>query len=195
MQIASIGEAYYFVTFADDFSQYTKVYFMKTKDEVTSKFIKFKALVENQMGKKIKILRSNNGRDYVNCDLENILKANSIRYETTVPFTPEQTGVAERTNWTLVEGARSMLIESNLSSDYWAEAVSTSAYLRNRSPTVAVNGMTPEEAWTGNKPDLSHLRVLGCKALVHVPKHKRSKSDAKAQEYVFFDYCEDSKRY
>jgi hypothetical protein len=94
-----------------------------------------------------------------------------------------------------VEGARSMLIESYLSSDYWAEAVSTSAYSRSRSPTVVVNGITPEEAWTGNKPDLSHLRVFGCKALVHVPKQKRSKFDAKAQEYVLVSYCEDSKGY
>jgi transposase InsO family protein len=88
---------------------------MKTKNEVTSKFIEFKALVENQMGKKIKILRSDNGGEYVNRDLENILKAKGIRHETTVSLTPEQNGVAERKNRTLVEGARSMLIESNLS--------------------------------------------------------------------------------
>ncbi|XP_071575062.1 uncharacterized protein [Temnothorax nylanderi] len=104
-------------------------------------------------------------------------------------------GLAERMNRTLVEKARSMLIESNLPVYYWAEAVSTAAYLINRSPTKGLKNITPEEAWTGKKPDLAHLRVFGCRALAYIPKEKRQKWDPKARECTFVGYCTDSTGY
>ena len=76
--------------------------------------------------------------------------------------TPQQNGVAERLNRTLVETVRSMLIDSKLPHKFWAEALSTATYLRNRSPTKAIEGMTPHEAWTKEKPQVEHLRVFGC---------------------------------
>lgn len=80
-------------------------------------------------------------------------------------------------NRTIVEKARSMLFDANLSKEYWGEAVSTAAYHINRCPTSAVKNMIPLEAWSGRKPNLSHLRVFGCEDMVHVPNCQRKKWD------------------
>ena len=195
MSVDSIGGGKYFLTFIDDKSRWTKVYILKSKSEVFETFREYKAEVENQTGKKIKTLRSDNGTEYVNHAMINYLKLHGIRFEKTVPYTPEQNGVAERSNRTVVEKARCMLEESNLDRSYWAEAVNTAVYLKNRSPTIAVSNVTPEESWTGRKPDVSNLRIFGCKAFAHVPKANRRKLDPKSTECVFVGYCETSKGY
>ena len=87
-----------------------------------------------------------------------------MRHELTVPKTPEQNGVAERANRTLVEMVRSTLVDSKLPPKFWAEALSTAVYLQNRSPTKAVEGMTPFEAWMGENPKVEHLDVLPMKS-------------------------------
>ena len=88
-----------------------------------------------------------------------------------VPYTPEQTGVAERANWTIVEMARSMLHIRQLDYKFWAEAVMTAVYLKNRNPTKAL-ARTPEEEWSGLKLTVDHLRPFGCVAYAHVPVQK-----------------------
>ncbi len=113
------------------------------------------------------------------------LRDEGIRYEKTIPKTPQQNGVAERLNRTLVESARSMLLDANLSKQYWAEAVSMAVYLRNRCPTKAVEGKTPYEAWYGQKPKVDHLRVFGCDAFAHIPKDERGKFDTKTRKCIY----------
>lgn len=98
--------------------------------------------------------------------------------------------MAERANRTIVERARCMLFEANLSKPFWAEAVSTTVYLINRSPTRG-HGMTPEECWSGKKPDLSNVRIFG----TNVPKQKRRKWDAKAHDCRLVGFDEDTKGY
>ena len=88
-----------------------------------------------------------------------------------------------------------MLLDANLSKYYWAEAVSTAVYLKNRSPTKAVQGMTPFEAWHGKKPSVDHLRVFGCDAYAHIPKEERGKSDKKARKCVLLGYRAETKGY
>ena len=100
----------------------------------------------------------------------------------------EQNGVAERLNRTLVEVSRSMLFDAKLSHSYWAEAVSTAVYLRKRCPTKAVDGVTPYEAWYGEKSTVEHLRVFGCDLYAHVPKDKRGKFDSKARKCILIVY-------
>ena len=106
---------------------------------------------------------------------------------------PEQNGIAERMNRTLVESVRLMLSNVKLPHTFWAEALSTADYLQNRSPTKAVCGKTPYEAWTGGKPTVSHLCVFGCKAYVHIPKDERGKLDCKAKCCVLVGYGEETK--
>ncbi|CAH2098238.1 unnamed protein product [Euphydryas editha] len=98
-------------------------------------------------------------------------------------------------NRTLIERAKCMLFNCELQNDYWAEAMSTAAYLINRSPTHALSNMTPEEAWSGNIPDLSNLKIFGCKAMVHIPNEKRRKLDSKSCELIFVGYSETTKGY
>src|SRR5690606_19654886 len=195
MENTSLGGARYFLTFIDDYSRKVFVYTLENKNQVKKTFESFKELVENQTGKRIKILRTDNGTEYINRDMSSFLEKSGIRHETSVEYTPEQNGLAERMNRTILERARSMLIGANLPKKYWGEAVSTGVYLINRSPASALPKITPEEAWCGLKPDVSHLKVFGCKAMTHVPKQKRLKWDSKSTECVFLGYCESSKAY
>ena len=98
-------------------------------------------------------------------------------------------------NRTLVEMVRSMLSDAKLPQRFWAEALSTAVYLSNRSPTKAVQGMTPFEAWTKEKPAVGHLRVFGSDAYAHVPKEERRKLDSKAKKCILVGYGEETKGY
>ena len=158
MPVESIGRKRYFVTFIDDYSRCCTVYFMRQKSEVFEKFKEFEALVTNGIGSTIGVLRSDNGGEYISSEFESYLKLKGIRHELTVPHTPEQNGVAERMNRTLMESARSMIAHAMLPNTYWAEAVSTAVYLKNRTATTALEKvMTPYERWYGKIPNISNL--------------------------------------
>ena len=191
----SLSGAEYFLTFIDDTTRYVWVYVLKRKDQVFERFLEWKALVEKSTGRKLKALRTDNGGEYTSTEFETYLKKEGVRHELTVPKTPEQNGVAERMNRTLVETTRSMLGYSKLPHKFWAEALSTAVYLRNRSPTKAVEEMTPFEAWVGEKPNVGHLRTFGCVAYAHVAKDERKKLDSKARGCIFLGYGTETKGY
>lgn len=195
LNIKSLGGAQYFLTFIDDSTRYVWIYVLKRKDEVFTKFCEWKAMVENSTGCKLKTLRSDNGGEYTSAEFTDYLKREGIRHELTIPRTPEQNGVAERMNRTLVEMVRSMLSDSKAPSRFWAEALSTAAYIRNRCPTKSVEGMTPIEALTGKKPDLTHLRRFGCAAYAHIPKEERQKLNPKTRKCILLGYGMDTKGY
>ena len=159
METLSAGRGKYFITFIDDYSRKVYVYFLKNKMDIKSVFEKFKIEVENELEKKIKILRSDNGKEYCNKELSNFLAASGIKHQTSTPYTPEQNGLAERMNRTLVERARCMLFEAKLQKSFWAEAVATAAYIINRSPSRVLAEVTPCEKWSGKKPNISHLKI------------------------------------
>ena len=98
-------------------------------------------------------------------------------------------------NRTLVESVRSMLADAQLPHKFWAEALSTAVYLRNQSPTVAVQDVTPYKAWTGGKPRVKHLRVFRCAAYAHIPKDERQKLDPKARKCILMRYGAETKGY
>ena len=195
IETKSLSGAEYFVTFIDDKSRVVWAYPLKHKNEVFKKFIEWKALVEKSSGMKVKVLRTDNGGEYTSNEFEDYLTKHGIQHELTVPKTPQQNGVAERMNRTLVESIRSMLADSQLPKRFWAEALSTAAYLRNRCPTNAVKGKTPYEAWTGNKPNVGHLRIFGCDAYAHIPKDERRKLDSKTKRSIFLGYGNGVKGY
>lgn len=192
---SSLGGSVYFLTFIDDLTRYTWVYMLKSKDQVFEKFKEWKALVENSSGHKVKILRSDNGGEYTSKEFTTYLKREGIRHQLTVPKTPEQNGIAERMNRTLVEAVRSMLSDAQLPKRFWAETLSTAVFLRNRSPTSAVQGKTPFEAWTNEKPNVNHLRVFGCLCFAHIPKDERKKLDAKSKRCILLGYGFETKGY
>ena len=169
MHTESFGGQKYFVTFIDDFSRCCAVYFMKQKSEVLEKFKEFEAITTNESGQRVIKLRTDNGGEYVSQEFETYLKTKGIKHELTVPHSPQQNGVAERMNRTLTESARAMIAHANLPNDYWAEAIATAAYVKNRAPTTAFEiDTTPYERWYGKKPDVTHLKVFGCIAYAHV---------------------------
>ena len=196
MQTQSIGGAKYFVTFIDDYTRCCAVYFMKHKSEVLEKFKEFEVTTTNAAGRGIGTLRTDNGGEYLSSAFQNYLKEKGIRHELTVPHSPQQNGVSERMNRTLVESARSMIAHAGLSNIFWAEAISCSSYVRNRLPTSALKeGETPYERWYGRKPDVSHFRVFGCMAYAHVPDCERRKLDTKSKKMRFVGYSLTSKGY
>ena len=125
----------YFILFIDDFSRMTWVYFLKEKSEVFGVFKKFKALAENQSGKRIKVLRSDRGKEYTSREFERFCEDEGIERQLTVAYSPQQNGVSERKNRIVMEMARSMLKEKGLPNTFWAEAVYTAVYILNRCPT------------------------------------------------------------
>ena len=120
-------------------------------------------------------MRTDNGGEQTSTEFKSYLKNNGMEHQYTIPKTPEQNGVSERMNRTLVEKVRSMLADSRLPQKFWAEALSTAVYLINRSPTKALDKTTPFEAWYEKKPNVSHLRVFGSSAYAHIPKDERKK--------------------
>ena len=120
MKTTSMGAAKYFVTFIDDFSRMVWLYPIKAKSECFDKFKEFKALVEKQLEKKIKVFRSDNGGEF--------MKKEGIARQTSAPYIPQQNGIAERANRTIVEMARNMLHAQNLDLELWAEAVVNAMY-------------------------------------------------------------------
>ena len=198
LEIPSHGGSRYFVTFTDDFSRYSTIYFMKHKSEVLIKFREYMNMMENKTGQKIQrvnTIRSDNGGEYSSNEFKDYCNEVGIAHQFTNPYTPEQNGVSERYNRTIMEAARSMLLHSHLPLSFWAEAVSTANYLRNRSPTSSLSGKTPYECWNGMKPDLSNLRVFGCISYMHIPKELRKKLDPKSEKCIFAGYPDGTKGY
>ena len=186
----------YYVTFIDDFSRKTIVYMIKNKSEVLEKFKVFKAIAENITGERVKILRTDNGGEYTSNAFNSFCESCGIQHQLSAPHSPQHNGVAERANGTIMEAALSMLHASGLPMmTFWGEAVSTAVYLKNRSPHKALELETPEQAWTGNKPNVSHLRTFGCAAYAQVDANDRNKLESKTSKCIFVGYADESKAY
>lgn len=177
----------YFVTFLDDYTHMVVVYLLKNKFEVFEKFKEYHAYARHHFGVNILNLRLDNGGEYTSNEMRNFCKDQGIRMKFIVPYNPEMNGKAERLNRTLVEKARTLLIDSELPKDMWGEAIYTSAYLTNRSPTTNID-KTPIEMWEGRRPNLEKLRVFGSIAYKHVPDQLRTKLENKAKKLIMVGY-------
>jgi transposase InsO family protein len=135
---------------------------LKTKDGVLARFKEFKAQVENLTRRKIKVLRSDNGGEYTSRDFSDFCIEAGIKREYTVPYNPQQNGVAERKNRSIIEATKAMIHDQNLPMILWAKASMTAVYVQNRSPHKILKNMTLEEAFTGVKPEVGHFRIFGC---------------------------------
>lgn len=172
----SAGNRYFFLL-VDDFSRVMWIYMLKNKSEALEAFKKFHIMVENGRDERIKVLRTDRGGEFVSNDFKAYCEQVGITRHFTTPYTPQQNGVVERRNRTVVEMARSYLKQMKLPPGLWAEAVRHSVYVLNRLPTRALTGQTPYEAWTGLKPDISHIRVFGCLAHMRTPGNQMQKLD------------------
>ena len=165
-------------------------------------------MIENSTGQQIERLSifqekkesvqkitSGNGGEYTSCQCSKFCQDRGISHQFTNPYSPEQNGVPEHLNRTLIEAARSVLYHSNVPLKFWVEAVNTAVYLQNRRPTTALDDKTPYECCFKKKPIVSNLRVSGCICFVHTPDSLRKKLDPKASKAVFVGYPNETKGY
>jgi hypothetical protein len=168
---------------------------LKSKDEVFGKFKEFKALIENLSERKIKILRSDNGGEYTSKEFANFCKDAKIKRELTTPYNPQQNGVAERKNRTIMEAVKTMIHDQDLPMHLWAEEAKTLVYVQNILSHSALGFKTPEEMFSGKKSKVNHLKIFGCLVFVHILKEKRTKLDPSGKKGIFVGYCEVSKAF
>jgi hypothetical protein len=195
MPSSSINRYVYYVSFIDDYSRKTWIYFLKSKDEVFNKFMEFKALIENLSERKIKILRTDNGGEYTSKEFVNFCRDVGIKRELTTPYNPQQNGVAERKNKTIMEVVKTMIHDQGLPMCLWAEAAMAAVYVQNRLSHSTLGFKTPEEMFIGKKPEVSHLKIFGCPVFIHILKEKRNKIEPSRKKGIFVGYCEVSKAF
>ncbi|WVY98367.1 hypothetical protein V8G54_030518 [Vigna mungo] len=186
------GGGAYFLSIIDDFSRRVWIYVLKNKSETFQKFKEWHTQIENQLGCRLKCLRTDNGLEFVSEEFNGFCKEKGIKRHRTVVGTPQQNGLAERMNRTILERVRCMLLGSGLSKAFWGEAANTAVYLINRSPSSALNFKTPMEVWSGRPADYSHLRVFGSLAFAHV---RGDKLDSRAARCIFLGYADGVKGY
>jgi IS30 family transposase len=163
------------------------VYFLKKKSDVFVTFKQWKTLIENQTGKKLKRLRTDNGMEFCGGKFNKFYKDEGITSHRTASHTPQQNGVTERMNRTLLERARYLLSNARLFRDFWAEVVNTACYLVNRSPSTAIDCKTPYEVWFGTPVDYSFLKTFGCPAYCHV---NDGKLEPQSKNCIFLGYAD-----
>ncbi|GJZ42293.1 retrovirus-related pol polyprotein from transposon TNT 1-94 [Tanacetum coccineum] len=167
-RVKSMSGCRYFLSIVDDYSRRVWVHFLRYKNEAFSKFKECKLLVENQIGRKLKKLRTDNGLEFCNQEFNNLCKDRRIARHLTLAGTPQQNGLAERINRTLLNKVRCLLIQSGLPDSFWAEATVTTTYLINRSPSITLEKKTPMNLWLGHPANYEMLRIFGCVAYSHV---------------------------
>ena len=181
MEQKSFRGCRYFILLIDDFTKFTAVYFLKKKSDAAESFKAYKTHVERQhqgSGKDyvIKAVRTDAGGEYTGEAFQRELRRCGIEFQSTVPYTPQEDGVSEKSNRVLVGRANALLQQASAPKIYWAEAVQTAVYLKNLSITKGTDGIdaTPYELWFGKKPNIQHLRVWGCTAYAHIYTAKRA---------------------
>ncbi|GJS21073.1 retrovirus-related pol polyprotein from transposon TNT 1-94 [Tanacetum coccineum] len=166
-QVESLRGKRYFLYIVDDYSRRVWVYILRFKHEAFGKFKEWKQLVENQTGRKVKKLRTDNGLEFCNQEFEQLCIESRIARHLTVVGTPQQNELAECMNMTLMDKIRCLLIQSGLRKTFWAEAICTAEYLINRSPSTRIEKKTPMKMCSGHPSDYGMLRIFGCVAYPH----------------------------
>ena len=179
----SAGNKYFFLL-VDDYSRVMWVYLLKNKNEALDAFKKFRAKVESGPDKRVKVLRTNRGGEFMSNEFNTYCEEAGITRHYTAPYTPQQNGDVERRNRTVVEMARSYLKEKRVPLYLWGEAIRHSVYVLNRLPTRALTGVTSYKAWTEKKPDVAHIRVFGCLDHMRVPGPQRKKLDDRSMMVI-----------
>ena len=194
MNVRARHGASYFITFTDDYTRFGHVYLISHKSEALECFRRYVTLVENQLDKTIKCLRTDRGGEYLSEQFKELCDEKGIVRQLTTPYTPQQNGVSERRNRTLLEMVRSMMAQANLPVSYWGDALLTAAYVLNLVPSKSVTS-TPYELWTGRKHVLAHLKPWGSVAFVRDISHPHGKLGPRGKKCIFIRYSEHSKGY
>ncbi|GJW38668.1 putative ribonuclease H-like domain-containing protein [Tanacetum coccineum] len=193
--VSSLMNKKYCLVVTDDYNRFTWVFFLATKDETSGILKSFITKVENLVDKKVKIIRCDNGTEFKNRVMSEFCEKKGIKKEFSVARTPQQNGVAERRNRTLIEDARTMLADSKLPTTFWAEAVNTACYVQNRVLVVKPHNKTPYELFRGRTPALSFMRPFGCHVTILNTLDYLGKFDGKSDKGFFIGYLMNSKAF
>ncbi|GJU13312.1 putative ribonuclease H-like domain-containing protein [Tanacetum coccineum] len=185
----------YCLVVIDDYSRFTWVFFLATKDETSGILKSFITSIENLVDHKVKVIRCDNGTEFKNREMNQFCEMKGILRQFSVARTPQQNRVAERRNRTLIEAARTMLANSKLPTTFWAEAVNTACYVQNRVLVVKPHNKTPYELFHGRTPTLSFMRPFGCPVTILNTIDHLGKFDGKADEGFFVGYSLNSKAF
>ena len=188
MEVAGTGGAKYFALVVDDATRYVFVLFLKEKSNLAGKLQALIAFLNVNKKRKIGAIRCDNGGEYTSAPVKEFCHKQGITLEYTAPNSPQQNGVAERKNGSIVTLARCMLQRAKLPKKYWVEAVAHAVYITNRAPTKAVIKQTPYEAWHKEKPDLRDLKTFGCDAVVLFEQGTHTKLEPKGRTCKFLGY-------
>lgn len=191
----SQGGNRYILVIVDDYSRYICTYFMQNKTDVYKYFVEYVNRYENDLNRKLKKVRNDNGTEFTNKEFENYINRRGIKHERTVAYNPQSNGVVERSNRILLDKSRTLLIDAQLPMNFWAEAVATATYLRNVSLSKGGNNKTPIEMWSSKKPTVSYLKIFGCLTYYYLPKVQRNKLQPKARKGIFIGYSQETRGY
>ncbi|GJX15046.1 putative ribonuclease H-like domain-containing protein [Tanacetum coccineum] len=186
--VRSISHKFYCLVITDAFSRFSWVFFLAKKDETVGILKEFIKLVKNQLNKKVKVIRCDNGTKFKNRDLIEFCGSKGIKRDYSNARTPQQNGVAERKNRTLIEAARTMLADSFLPTMFWTEAVATACYVLNRVLVTNPHNKTPYELLTGIVPTISYLKPFGCHVTILNTIDQLGKFDGKSDEGFLVGY-------
>ncbi|CAI7882681.1 unnamed protein product [Closterium sp. NIES-53] len=191
----SLSGSRYFLTIVDDHTRAVWVYPLKTKGEVAAAVLKeWMPRAQRESGHKVKVIRSGNGGEFIDADFEAVLKKKGIQHQLTVPYNPQQNGVAERFNRTLQEGFRTLLGRAGLPDPFWVTALRQVALVKNRVlATMGDKQWVPYTKWYGSAPSVNMLRAYGCMVVFHVPREKRGKLEASGRWGVHLGLAKDHK--
>lgn len=190
----SAGNKYIFVLI-DDCSRYMWTVLMKEKGEAFEKFKAFKSRVEAEAKMKIQTFRTDRGGEFTSRAFNAFCESEGIKRHLTAPYSPQQNGVVERRNRTLMEMTRSCLKHMSVPNYLWGEGVRHSTYLLNRVATRTLNDRTPYEAYRGKKPNISHLRTFGCICYAKIDSKMLKKLDDRSRMLVHLGTEPGSKAY
>ncbi|GJR23688.1 putative ribonuclease H-like domain-containing protein [Tanacetum coccineum] len=193
--VRSINHKTYCLVITDDFSRFSWTFFLRTKDETSAILKDFIRQIENQLNQKVKTIRCDNGTEFKNRDVIEFCGLKGIKREYSNARTPQQNGVAERKNRTLIEAARTMLADSFLPNTFWAEAVSTACYVLNRVLVTKPHNKTPYELLTGKTPIISYIRPFGCHVTILNTIDHLGKFAGKSDEGFLVGYSLQSKAF
>ncbi|GJX93014.1 putative ribonuclease H-like domain-containing protein [Tanacetum coccineum] len=193
--VKSLMKKMYCLVVTDDYSRFSWVFFLATKDETSGILKSFITGVENLIDQKVKVIRCDNGTEFKNKEMNQFCERKGIKREFSVARTPQQNRVAERKNRTLIEAARTMLADSKLPTTFWAEAVNTACYVQNRVLVIKPHNKTPYELFLSRKPALGFMRPFGCPVIILNTIDHLGKFDGKADEGFFVGYSINSKAF
>ncbi|GJV58472.1 hypothetical protein Tco_1459477 [Tanacetum coccineum] len=194
--VSSLNHKWYCLVVTDNFSRFTWTFFLKSKDETSSILRNFITEIENLKDLKVKYIRCDNGVEFRNKEIDDVyVSRKGIKREFSNARTPQQNGVAERRNRTLIEAARTMLADAKLPVTFWAEAVNTACYVQNRVLVNKSQHKTPYELFNGRYHAIGFLRPFGCHVMILNTLDHLGKFDAKGDEGYFVGYSLNSKAF